>query len=395
MKITKVEVIPVNMFLYVKIHTDEGITGLGESGAWGFLDASAEAVRTFETYLVGKDPLQIEHHWQYMYRCFHFRGAAIMGALSAIDIALWDIAGKYFNVPTYTLLGGQCRDKVRVYYHVSGETTEELISECVKAKESGYNAVGHLSPFLDEPRSKPYSMTYTSMINEAADRVGMIREAVGDDVDLCLELHRRMKPGEAITFAHAVEKYNPFFLEDPIVPDNFDSMALIANRINVPIATGERIHTIQEFEMLFARNAMAYARTSVCLCGGITGSKKIAAIAEAHGVQIVPHNPLSPVSTAACLQVAISTENFAIQELPDHSGISATEKYTSTNVVNKNEFKQSDLVTWVPTVKDGYANIPTSPGIGIELVDSVIKNYPYKRRTINTRLSKDGSIVDQ
>ncbi len=395
MKITDIKVLPVNRFLYVQVFTDEGITGIGESGAWGFLDASAEAVNTFKTYLIGKDPLHIEHHWQYMYRCFHFRGAAIMGAISAIDIALWDIAGKYFNVPTYTLIGGQCRDKVRTYYHVSGETTEEMINNCLKAKEEGYNAVGHLSPFLDEPRSKPYFMTYTRMINEAVDRVGLIRDAVGDDVDLCLELHRRMKPGEAIAFGHAVEKYNPFFLEDPIVPDNFDSMGLVASRINVPIATGERIHTIQEFEMLFARNAMAYARTSVCLCGGITGTKKIAAIAEAHGVQIVPHNPLSPVSTAACIQIAVSTENFAIQELPDHSTISATERYTSSEIIRNDSFKQSDMVTWVPTVTNGFINIPTTPGIGLDLVEDVEIKYPYKRRSINTRLSVDGSIVDQ
>lgn len=395
MRITDIKVIPVNRFLYVKVFTDEGITGIGESGAWGFLDASAEAVNSFKTYLIGKDPLQIEHHWQYMYRCFHFRGAAIMGAISALDIALWDIAGKYFNVPTYMLLGGKCRDKVRTYYHVSGETTEELIANCAKAKEQGYNAIGHLSPFLDEPRSKPYFLPYTKMINEAVDRVRMIREAVGDEVDLCLELHRRMKPAEAIAFAHAVEKYNPFFLEDPIVPDNFDSMALIANRINVPIATGERIHTIQEFEMLLSRNAMAYARTSTCLCGGITGTKKIAAIAEAHGVQLVPHNPLSPVSTAACIQIAVAIENFAIQELPDHEGISATERYTSTNVIRQDEFKQSDMVTWVPKAENGFIDIPKQPGIGIELVEDVEIKYPYKRRVINTRLSIDGSIVDQ
>src|SRR5699024_1423416 len=123
-----VKVIPVNRFLFVEVHTDEGLVGLGESGSWGFLDASAEAVKTFKTYLIGQDPLKIEHHWQYMYRCFHFRGAAIMGALSAIDIALWDIAGKHFGVPTYQLLGGKCRDKARVYYHVGGETTEDLIN---------------------------------------------------------------------------------------------------------------------------------------------------------------------------------------------------------------------------------------------------------------------------
>ncbi len=178
MKIIDVRVIPVNSFLYVKVYTDEGIEGLGESGAWGFLPASAEAVESFKTYLIGQDPLQIEHHWQYMYRCFHFRGAAVMGAISAIDIALWDIAGKYYDVPVYRLAGGQCRDKIRTYYHVSGSTTEELIAEVKKAKAEGYNAVGHLSPFLDEPRSQPYYMSYSRMINEAVDRVGLIREAV-------------------------------------------------------------------------------------------------------------------------------------------------------------------------------------------------------------------------
>ena len=268
------------------------------------------------------------------------------------------------------------------------------LENCVKAKELGYNAIGHLS-LLDEPSSKPYFLPYTKMINEAVERVRLIREAVGDDVDLCLELHRRMKPGEAIAFAHAVEKYNPFFLEDPTTPDNFDSMALIANRVNVPIATGERLHTIQEFEMLLSRNAMAYARTSVCLCGGITGTKKIAAIAEAHGVQIVPHNPLSPVSTAACLQISLSTENFALQELPDHENISDTERFTSSESLKKADFKQSDLVTWVPKVVNGFIEIPTTPGIGIDLVEDVEKKYPYQRREINTRLQIDGSIVDQ
>ncbi|WP_010651275.1 mandelate racemase/muconate lactonizing enzyme family protein [Oceanobacillus massiliensis] len=395
MKITDVKVIPVNRFLYVKVFTDEGITGLGESGAWGFLDASAEAVNSFKSYLIGKDPLQIEHHWQYMYRSFHFRGAAIMGAISAVDIALWDIAGKYFNVPTYMLLGGKSRDKIRTYYHVHGETTEELVANCVKAKEQGFNAIGHLSPFLDEPRSTPYFQPYVKMINEAVERVRIIREAVGDDVDLCLELHRRMKPGEAIAFSKAVEKYHPFFLEDPLTPDNFDSMALVASKSNVPIATGERIHSIQEFEMLLSRNAMSYARTSVCLCGGISGTKKIAAIAEAHGVPIVPHNPLSPVSTAACIQIATAVDNLAIQELPDHNTISATERFTSTDAIEEVKFKQRDMVTWVPSVTDGFIEVPVQAGIGIDLVEDAEEKFPYKRREVNTRLHMDGSIVDQ
>lgn len=395
MKITDIRVIPANSFLYVQVYTDEGITGLGESGTWGFLPASAEAVESFKTYLIGQDPLQIEHHWQYMYRCFHFRGAAVMGAISAIDIALWDITGKYYGVPVYQLAGGKCRDKVRTYYHVSGSTTEEMVAGVKKARELGYTAVGHLSPFLDEPRSLPYFESYSRMIDGAVDRVRQVREAAGEDIDLCLELHRRMKPSEAIDFAQKVAKYTPMFLEDPIIPDNFDDMAWIADHSTVPIATGERIHTIQEYEMLLQRHAMSYARVSVCLCGGITGARKIAHIAEAHGALIVPHNPLSPVSTAACLQVAATVENFAIQELPDHDGISATERYTSSEKMDQHSFRQSDMVTWVPTVENGFASLPTAPGIGIDLVEDVETRFPFKRRKINTRLHVDGSIVDQ
>ncbi|MCL2007252.1 MAG: mandelate racemase/muconate lactonizing enzyme family protein [Treponema sp.] len=395
MKIVDIKVLPVNAFLYVKVITDAGIYGIGESGAWGFLNASAEAVETFKTYLIGKDPLLIEHHWQYMYRCFHFRGAAIMGALSAIDIALWDIAGKHYGVPIYKLVNGQCRDKIRTYYHVDGGTTEELVENCKKAKKEGYSAIGHLSPFLDEPRSRPWYESYATMINEAVDRVRLIREAVGDEVDLCLELHRRMKPGEAIAFAQKVAQYTPFFLEDPIIPDNLDDMAWIADHSPVPIATGERLHTIQEFQMLLKRNAISYARTSVCVCGGISGARKIAHVAEANGVLIVPHNPLSPISTVACLQVAASVENFAIAEMPDHAAISATERYTSTDTMDQKSFSQLDMVTWVPKVENGFAVLPETPGLGIDLVEDAEKKFPFKRRAINTRLHADGSIVDQ
>ena len=141
MKITDVKVVPVNKFLFVKVMTDEGITGLGESGDWGFLESSAEVINSFREYLIGQDPLRIEHHWQYMYRCFHFRGAAVMGALSAIDIALWDIAGKFYGVPVYQLLGGKCRDTVRVYSHLSGGSFEELMESCLAEKEKGFTAI--------------------------------------------------------------------------------------------------------------------------------------------------------------------------------------------------------------------------------------------------------------
>lgn len=394
MRISNVEIIKANRFLFVKIHTDQGIHGIGESGAWGFLDASVEAIESFKSYLIGQSPLDTEKHFQYMYRCFHFRGAAIMAAISAIDIALWDIKGKFFNVPIYNLIGGKVRDKIRTYYHVSGSTTKELIDNCLQAKNLGYTAIGHLSPFLDEPRSMPLNITYSKMIGDAVDRVRQIREAVGYDIDLCLEMHRRLKPHEAIAFSKAVEIYRPMFLEDPITPDNFDDMALVANKTHIPIATGERIHTIQEYDMLFSRNAAAYARVSVCLCGGITGTKKIAALAEAKGIMLVPHTPLSPVSAVACMHIATSTDNFAILELPDFNGVSAAERYTSKSVV-ASSFKQSDLVDFIPEAVNGYVMHNERSGLGIELKDDIEKKYPYKRREIYTRLSIDGSVVDQ
>ena len=218
MKITAIETVPVDRYLFVKVHTDSGLTGLGESGAWGYLEASAAVVETFKRYLIGQDPLRIEHHWQYLYRWSHFRGAAIMGALSAIDIALWDIAGKNFGVPVYQLLGGKTRDRARVYYHVFGSTTEELVNGCVRAKELGFTAVGHLTPFLDESPDVPFFKTHASKMNDGIDTVRQYREAVGDEVDLCIEIHRRLTPAESIVLARGIEKYQPFFYEDPILP---------------------------------------------------------------------------------------------------------------------------------------------------------------------------------
>ncbi len=379
MKITAVETVPVDRYLFVQVHTDEGITGLGESGAWGYLEASAGAVAAFARYLVGQDPLRIEHHGQYCYRYSHFRGLAIMGALSAIDIALWDIAGKYFGVPTYQLLGGKCRDKARVYYHVFGETREELIAGCKKAKEMGFTAVGHLTPFLDESRDVPYFKTHADKIADAIETVGRYRDVVGNDVDLCIEIHRRLTPAEAIVLGRGIEQFHPFFYEDPTLPDNFDAMALIASKIHVPIATGERLLNIQEFEMLLASGAVQYVRPDVCICGGITGAKKIAALAEARYVKVVPHNPLSPVSTAACLQIAASIPNFALQEYPK----------------GELEPPKSEIIKQPLRVEKGFLIIPDTPGIGIELAPDAKERYPFKPHRVQSRLHIDGSVIDQ
>jgi galactonate dehydratase len=379
MRITDVRTIFVDQYLFVQVYTDEGFVGVGESGAWGFLEASAAAVETFKRYLIGQDPLRIEHHWQYMYRCFHFRGAAIMGAISAIDIALWDIAGKYFGVPVYQLLGGKVRDKARVYYHVFGETTEELVQGCIDAKNQGFTAVGHLTPFLDEPRDRFFFKTHVRRIEDAIDSVRRYREAVGDEVDLCIEIHRQLTPAEAVVLGKGIEEFHPLFFEDPVRPDNFDAMAFVADRVDVPIATGERLLTLEEFGMLLRRDAVQYIRPDVCAAGGITHSKKIAAVAEANGVQVVPHNPLSPVSTAACIQLAAAIPNFALQEYP----------------IGEHEPPKSEIIQGTLELDEGFLNVPDTPGIGVELKEDAERKYPYRPREFRCRLHKDGSVVDQ
>lgn len=379
MKIVGIDTLPIDQYLFVQVRTDEGITGLGESGAWGYLEASQAAIETFKRYLIGQDPLRIEHHWQYLYRWTHFRGAAVMGGLSAIDIALWDIAGKYFGVPCYQLLGGKCRDKARVYYHVFGETKQELIQGCIEAKRSGFNAVGHLTPFLDESRHLPYFKTHVDRMEDAIDTVGRYREAVGKDVDLCIEIHRQLTPAEAITLARGIEQFHPFFYEDPILPDSFDAMALVAQHINIPIATGERLHTIYEFEALLSRGAVQFVRPDVCLAGGLSHSKKIAALAEAHHVGVVPHNPLSPVSTAACIQLAACIPNFAMQEYPR----------------GEQEPPKSEIVKNPLRVENGFLVVPDAPGLGVELAPDAMERHPYRPRQVVTRLHADGSVIDQ
>ena len=375
MKITDVQTIRAAQYLFVKVYTDEGIIGLGESGTWAYLEASEAVIHRFKHYLIGQDPLRIEHHWQYLYRAHHFRGSAIMGALAAIDIALWDIAGKHYNVPSYMLLGGKCRDKIRTYFHVIGDSTEKLVEGCIRAKELGFTAVGHLTPFLDDGRVEIYNETYVQKMTRAADRVRRYREAVGDEVDICLELHRRMSPAEAIVLGQEISQYHPYFYEDPVLPDNLDSMALVAEHINIPIATGERLLNIQEFGMLLRRNAVHYVRPSICAVGGLTHAKKIAALAEAFNAQVVPHNPLGPVSTAVAVQLAACIPNFAIQE---YSNI-----------------ESDDFVKKPVELKDGYLIVPEAPGIGVELQEDVEKRRPYQMRQLRTKLNIDGAVVDR
>ena len=298
----------------------------------------------------------------------------VQGALSAIDIALWDLKGKRLDTPIYDLMGGKTRDKVRCYMHVNGVTGEELASDALSAKQQGFTAV-RFSPF---PPDYYLHKSYTEWADEAVRRVGMVREAVGNDTDICVEIHRQMNPAESIWLGRRLEQFNPYFYEDPMLPDSPAKMGEVQAQCNIPIATGERFATIFEYQQLLESAACAYIRPDVCLCGGLSGSKKVSAMAEAQHVKVIPHNPLSPVSTAACVQLDACIPNFALQE------------YTG-----ESEPPKSDLLVEPLELIDGYLTVPEGPGLGITLNEDALSEYGEEPKVLDTPIGFDGSVQDR
>lgn len=383
MKITDIKLRPASKYLFVQVETDEGITGLGEAGVWGFLDATQGVIDSFKKYLVGKNPFNIEDHWNYLYRSMYFRGSIIMSALSAIDMALWDIKGKTLGVPVYELLGGKVRDKARCYDVAFAFTPEDVKKGVKELKDAGFTAM-RVMITKDVNRNDPNAtlpakqQIFSLYIQHYVDIVKAAREAGGKDFDLLLDVHRSMSVPEVKTFAREVEKYRPYFIEDPIPPDNFETLGDVAQSTTIPIANGERNINIQEFEMQYSIGKIVYCRPDMAVVGGITAGKKIAAIAEGHYGLVVPHNPLGPVATAACLQLAAAIPNFAILEFP-----SFYRKGNEGQMIK-------DPFTW----QDGYMDIPDSPGLGIELIDDLEEKFPLHQRSLSAPRMFDGSVTD-
>lgn len=380
MKITDLKLIHAKHYLFVHIYTDAGIVGLGEAGNWAFLSATAAAIEKFRPWLIGRDPFRIEDIGQNLYRAQYFRGSVIMSALSAIDIALWDIKGKALGVPVYELLGGKTRERVRVYASVmeKQEDPDALCAGYRALQKQGFTAAKVFvnGPIHSSGRSDEFG---AGRLTDEVEKVRRIRQAVGDRFDLILEAHRGMTLPDAVAFGRAVEPYHPLVLEDPVPPDNIDTMAQVAARVGVPIATGERFANLREYAMLLDRHGAQFVRPDVCAVGGITTAKKICALAEAHDVQVIPHNPLGPVSTAACLQLCASIPNLGIQELPGFC-------------LNGSE---DAMVKQPLAFADGFMAIPEAPGIGVELADNVTELYPPKDRSSNeARRALDGAVKD-
>ena len=303
-----------------------------------------------------------------------------MAAIGAIDIALWDIKGKTLGKPVYELLGGPTREKIRLYAHLGGTTPQLLAEQAAARVEEGFTAV-RLYPFGDFGGGSArglQEMSYTQMIRSAEERVKAVREAVGPDIDLMIDAVNRLKPPEAIAVGRALEPYRLYFFEDPIEPENMDAWEYVAAQIPIPLAMGERLYTIHQFRDLLNHNGAAFLRPDPSLAGGITNIRKIAALAEASYVGLVPHNPLSCVLTAACAQLDATIHNVPVQEYPG------------------DEFQKPkcDLVKEPLRREGGYLILPDTPGIGVELNEEAFEHYPpvpYERPALAL---PDGSLRD-
>ena len=367
-------------WLFLKIETDEGLIGWGEPVVEGRAHTVATAVDELSDYLVGKDPLQIEKHWQAMYRGAFYRGGPIlMSAIAGVDQALWDIKGKYHDAPIHQLLGGQVRDRIKVYAWVGGDRPADIVSSAQNAVNEGFSATKmNLTEELQV-------IDHLSKIDDAVERIASLRGAVGNKLDIAVDFHGRVHAPMAKVLIKAIEPYNPLFIEEPVLSEQLETMAQLRRNTHIPIATGERLYSRFDYKNLFTLGAADIIQPDVSHAGGITECKKIAAMAESWDLALAPHCPLGPIALAACLQIDAVSQNAFIQE--QSQGI----HYNQSN----------DLTDYLsdPSVlhfSAGYVDIPQGPGLGIDInEDYVIERSKVGHRWHNPLWQHaDGSIAE-
>jgi galactonate dehydratase len=377
MKITNLETVPVfgggRDWVFVRVLTDEGLIGTGEGTLEGRARTIVTAVEELKAWVVGQDPLRIEHLWQIMYRHAFYRGGPVMNsAISGVEQACWDIFGKSVGLPVHQLLGGRVRDKIRVYANgPRGETPEEIAESAQKIVAAGYTAM-KLVPF---GAVKPLDGIAT--VRRAAKIMETVRDAVGPDIDLAVDAHGRLSPTMAIQIAHAIRDYGIYFFEEPCLPENAATMATVARECGIPVATGERLFTKWGFRDVLEKQAASVLQPDLAHCGGILEGRKIAAMAEVYYAGFAPHNPLSPVNMRASLHLDAAAPNFVIQEW----------------VFDDPSWRDEILVNPV-VVKNGWVDVPMEPGLGTDLNLEVCRAHPAKSIHLPGLWHDDGSVAD-
>jgi len=367
-------------WLFLKIETDESISGWGEPIIEGKAATVKAAVDELMQGLIGKDPMAIEHHWNTMYRGGFYRGGPIlMSAISGIDQALWDIKGKYFNAPVYQLIGGKARDKMRVYSWIGGDRPGDIANAAKAAKEQGFTAVK-----MNATDEMQYIDSYKK-IESVLQRVAAFREAVGINVEVGIDFHGRLHKPMAKVLAKELEQFHPMFIEEPVLPENNEALKEIAQLTSIPIATGERMFSRWHFKKILSDGYVDIVQPDLSHAGGITECKKIISMAEAYDVAAAPHCPLGPIALAACLQVDATCYNAFIQE--QSLGI----HYNTSN----------DLLDYLEDAsvfkyENGFVNIPTAPGLGININEEKVKEMAKPGHNWKNPLwhHEDGSVAE-
>lgn len=386
MKIAAVDTVVVNAglrnWVFVKITTNEpGLIGWGEATLEWKTCAVVGAVTDLAPLIIGADAFRIEHLWQAQHRQQFFQGGVVtMSALSGIDQALWDIKARALGVPLYELLGGAVRERVRMYDHLGGgdadvvygpATIDGFAEAAACSVKDGFTALKILAVPMSE------SLTGWGDVSRASALMRAVRQAVGDEVDIMVDLHGRTTAAMAIQYGHALAPYRPFFFEEPCQPGNPAQMADVARALPVPVATGERLISLQEFRDHLSLRACAVLQPDVCHVGGITAIRKIAALAESHHVPLAPHNPLGPIATIVNQHLGFSTPNFLIQE-----------------VMRGDVAWRDEVVSGHLPIIDGHVTLPTTPGLGIDVNEAAAASHPYQREPQIRALLSDGSVAD-
>lgn len=379
MKIARIEqFFPRPRMRLVKITTDNGLVGWGESTLEGKPKSTMAAIDELADYLIGKDPLRIEHHWQHIYRSAFFRGGnVLMSALSGIDQALWDIAGKHYGVPVYQLLGGAVRDRIRVYAHWGiGDMSDEGL-EKAKSRLDYLRQKGGYTAFKSGPGGKWRAHEPPAVIDAFVKRAYLMREWVGPEVEIAFDFHGKMTPGLAIEICHELKGMRPMFVEEPVPQENVDALKLVSDHVPFPIATGERLLSRWEFRQIFEKGVVSYIQPDGSHAGGITELKKIANMAEVYYIHTMPHCAIGPVALTACMHVDAVTPNFLIQES-----------------VGPDWLMEVIEEPWA--VNNGFIELPTQPGLGFTINEAEVqKQHSYTEELGGEFFyDQDGSVAD-
>lgn len=381
MKITSYKLYQVPpRWLFLKIQTDEGITGWGEPIIEGKAATVKVAVDELMENLLGKDPMHIEDHWNVMYRSGFYRGGPIlMSAIAGIDQALWDIKGKFFSAPVYQLMGGKARDKMRVYSWIGGDRPADLAAAAKAAVDNGFTAVK-----MNATEEMQMIDAY-SKIDEVLQRIAGIREATGSTLSIGIDFHGRLHKPMAKVMAKELEQFHPMFIEEPVLPENNEALREITKHTSIPIATGERMFSRWDFKSILKDGYVDIIQPDLSHAGGITECKKIISMAEAFDVAAAPHCPLGPIALAACLQVDASCYNVFIQEqslgIHYNQGSDLLDYLTDKSVFH---------------YKDGFVNIPSAPGLGITINEEHVIKIAEEGHNWRNPLwrHEDGSVAE-